>query len=567
MHDTANRARIQRALNSRLAGLEGDPNLARHIIAENERSPRMKKKLSLGLVLAVILILLSLTALAVSNWPLLKQYFTTVRSMSATGELARWSSADKLKFLTAMRDAHLVKEDGRLTAAFDETLPIEQRAMAAESIIAERYGPDYFDNFTVEEAELPTAERTKEEQDAYQQWDEAYIASWNAPGATPVPFDKTTTYRDAVGYLTEVGNFPLELIRAADIHSTFSEETGYWTVTVSIDKALYESHKTANEKSLFDSPDYAFEENGKLFIRFTVDKSGTQHQIEMKPKEPTALSLGDALPIAEQALVERAGVTKDRLHTLVHEFSLGESGQYDTQAGRFRPCFTFIYRDQQGDALYFASIDANTGKVLSAFDSVQSEKLRVRYMEQIKEIKALLDQAGVGSSLINRQGVYHWRWTVEERAAWSAVARPIVQKYRQEHPEFETFLREMTEGKQSIHDWDPLINLTEHLYGIPDEQAIPMEKAYAIAFEKAIAMGANAQYIEDKDHHNIFYDITDAARPLWKVDVNMLFGDSDTTHPLKPTDWWGYMISIDAHTGSIVDAFPYNVSTPMRKRM
>ena len=52
------RKRITDALNRSLSGLKADPLLARRVIAEAKGERKMKKKLSGGLVLAVLLALL-----------------------------------------------------------------------------------------------------------------------------------------------------------------------------------------------------------------------------------------------------------------------------------------------------------------------------------------------------------------------------------------------------------------------------------------------------------------------------------------------------------------------------
>lgn len=65
MDKRKNRNQIQNALNATLSGLPDDPWLAQRVIANGKRKKRMKKKYSVGLVLAIVLVLtLATTALA-----------------------------------------------------------------------------------------------------------------------------------------------------------------------------------------------------------------------------------------------------------------------------------------------------------------------------------------------------------------------------------------------------------------------------------------------------------------------------------------------------------------------
>ena len=63
MRDDELRARLCKAVDQQLSGLEGDPWLARRIIqSEKGDSPVMKKKLSVSLILVIVTMLLTLSA-------------------------------------------------------------------------------------------------------------------------------------------------------------------------------------------------------------------------------------------------------------------------------------------------------------------------------------------------------------------------------------------------------------------------------------------------------------------------------------------------------------------------
>lgn len=67
MNEQENKKRLQQAINARLSGLQGDPYLARRLLQQEQRKedPPMKKKLSIGLVLAIVTVL-ALTTVAIA---------------------------------------------------------------------------------------------------------------------------------------------------------------------------------------------------------------------------------------------------------------------------------------------------------------------------------------------------------------------------------------------------------------------------------------------------------------------------------------------------------------------
>lgn len=62
MHEQAERRIIQSAINHALSGLTGDPLLERRILASEKEQPKMKKRLSLGLILVAAALLVTMTA-------------------------------------------------------------------------------------------------------------------------------------------------------------------------------------------------------------------------------------------------------------------------------------------------------------------------------------------------------------------------------------------------------------------------------------------------------------------------------------------------------------------------
>ncbi len=563
-----NENEVRRALDAGLSPIALSPLDEKKLLLNMKGEKTMIKKKFVPILVFVLVLFLSLTALAVSNWESVRDYLDTVRGMDAAGELARWSDEDKLKLLSAMIDADLVAQDERLKIATDETKPLAERAAQADAIISERYGAKYFDRYTVEEIELPLVELGETEKQAFEAWNEESLMSLYNPDAVVESIDETRLYYETAKLLTASGRFPAELIREVKVSGEYKEDERRWVVTVSIDEALY-NEKTAGAARIsdFDSEHYSFKQDGMLCFRYFLDEGG--YFLGKDDLSYTGLrerlTLDEALPLAEEALLMRFNLESiDELRKLQFESFYGDSSVYDTEGGRFRTACCYLYRDDEGNGVYLADIDALTGEVLSVTDYAAEDAMREKEKAWIGEIRELLKAAGVSDDLLNTKKQYIWEWSIEEKAAWSAVARPIVLKFISDHPEYKKYLFDPDPTNGRSKDWNNLISLTQFAYGVPGDQVISQEEAFKIAYDKSLDMGANKRYLDDSRHITYFYDVTDPARPVWKVRIGVTYGAMDLDHPYVSTMPFGYFTVIDAHTGEVVTAFPWEVGTDMK---
>lgn len=99
----------------------------------------VKRKLSVGLIAAIVLMLATLaTALAVT---LSKAYFEDVAKLqSKSGYYEDWSLSEKLYFLNLMIDYDVVTRDDELAAILDGSMTDADRERALDSFVAEKYG-------------------------------------------------------------------------------------------------------------------------------------------------------------------------------------------------------------------------------------------------------------------------------------------------------------------------------------------------------------------------------------------------------------------------------------------
>ena len=562
MRDQRDKRFVQESIDSGLSALRGDPRLAQRIMRQERTEGITMKKLPVGLIFAVILLLLTVTALALTNWDALAKYFEKTRSMATSGELDRYSEEDQLKLLSAMAEAGLVEmDDPRLAAAQDEALPLQERAQAANGIISDRYGPDYFSFLDIEKIELSRNPISAEEQAAYEAWSEENKA--RAALQTREPINETRTYRDVAGLLTETGMFPRDLIRDVKVQSEYDEAEKRWTVIASVDKEAYVQalrRQAADDGNAFSF--YGYTEGDTWNIRFYLDEYGEYLGIYNAddPEQRASLSLEDAYPLALAAAQARLHVSKTELEKMALQQLYADSRVYDRKNGRFRAACEYWWFDEQ-QPVYLVEIDAENGQVLSAFNFIETEQMREKERAWTQELIHEIEEAGANASLYNRNEVFFWNWTVEEKAAWSQIAYPAAQRYYAGHPDFCRYLKDVEAGKYLINDWPTICTATQYLYGEPDDQSISQERAFEIAREYALSQGVRKSDIDENRLHAFYYDVTDPQRPLWKVHVFLLFGDGDHAHQGDGTDPWGIFVAMDAHTGEILRTVIRDVNT------
>ena len=562
--------KVRRSMDHALSGLACDPFLTDRVLKRAEKSKGeepVMKKLSGGLIFAIVLIvLLATAALAVTNWEQLKAYFETVRVMDTAGELARWSEEDKIKLLKAMAEAGIVSEqDTRLQTALDEALPLSERGAAADAVITQRYGASYFDSYTVEQLEFPEKERTQEEQAAYGQWSQEYWTQWSDQEKQPLT--ESRIYRATMNNLTEIGDFPRELLRDVQVSSAWDEAERIYTVTASIDQKTYLAAKRGPDQlTLFDTQSAGFEDGDSRCFQFWLDEYGAFLGIydASAPENRAELTLEEARVIAEKALAVRLNVEADTLQGMTLRSNYGEGNEYILEEGRFRAICFFAW-EQEGNARYIVEIDGKTGRVIRAFDWLESGAMQERENAWMAEIQGLLRGAGVSDTLYNGRNEYFWGWTLEEKAAWSRAARPIVQRYLAEHGEFAQYLEDVMANRYAQNGWPNLISLTQYAYGVVDDASISREQAFETARGAALERGAKQAYVDDSTGHVFYFDVTDPNRPLWKVLISTLFRADDTEHPYDAMAPWGYFVVMDAHMGEILRITERTVNTGIRE--
>ena len=112
MDERVFREQLHHAAETRLAGLQADPWLTRRVLAQAKEERPAKKKLSVGLLLAALLVLAAVTALALG----LTQYFSRFAALEHTyGAYDQWPGSAKIQLVRLMQESG-VELDAALTA-------------------------------------------------------------------------------------------------------------------------------------------------------------------------------------------------------------------------------------------------------------------------------------------------------------------------------------------------------------------------------------------------------------------------------------------------------------------
>jgi hypothetical protein len=97
----------------------------------------MKKKLSVGLVFAIVLMMVAVTALAVTA---IRAWTDKVADMHLDGAFITWGIDEKTQFIDTMNEAGLDMDEGLYEIMSNPDLDEETRIQAANQIIDDRYG-------------------------------------------------------------------------------------------------------------------------------------------------------------------------------------------------------------------------------------------------------------------------------------------------------------------------------------------------------------------------------------------------------------------------------------------
>ena len=491
--------RVQDALDTALAGLRDDPYLAQKVLAEAKGGPKVKKKISAALVLAIVLILATVTALAVG----LTHYFSGFAALENTyGEYEQWPDSARVELVQVMMESGVLSTDYA-----DEWA--KAQSQAEKETAAERILQDYFealtyvDTYNVMTRELgPIEQWSDEERALYISLLEQYGRLTDSWPVYQVPGNGDLSRAQAVQQARdailskfsiseeELDALTVDAIFAQEAHNLYGApaDEPFWIVEFGYGYAYRVYMTRAGEMLGIMGPQTEFIRWERGILDGATEAVPGVHDAAREV----------AVQNARSALTEIMNLSEDEVQALDAAAKFVYSDLYCL--GGKEPVWIVSW-SQKGQVLWNVLLgydgsymDAEpAGKV---FDHIRREdtSLYDLWDEYRREL-------GMDESFFNANGDYYYDWTLEEKASFYEMWSPIAEAYKAEHPYFDG------EGS-SIWEW------TRNVSGLPDEKAITQDAAIEIAL-KAISEKFGRQL--SADDMCVFYYVTHPEKPEWRV--------------------------------------------------
>ena len=512
--------KVQKALNQDAAFIQPNLYLAQRVLnavnAENIGKGRIvvKKKLSFGFVLLVLMLLSTVTAVAIG----LMNYFGSFAALENTyGEYEKWPDSAKVQLVHHMAESGLPL-DLNLVEDMESATNEKEAAGIAGTIIDEYFGGDMkLDTYNVMLHELGTFDHWSVEDKAYytsllveygkykKDWtmyllpEEGSISESNVIRiASEVLIDKFDALLDhssiSVSYAQNEEMYGEAPVWIVSIGSTRYEEYTYTVILDSAGNVL--TYNAPNETS------YSFDTD-------VVGESRLAAPGEWDISEEEAIRVG------LEALADIGGY-EDHLQ----EISVKAYFVYNNRfCGGNEPVWLLhfimnnesVYKMVLGyDGTYFASVPAD------------------------QEFEGVWRESGIGADLIDLD---FRNMNVEEKAAFSEKWNPIVNEYMSSHPYYANYNGLMYQA-------------TRQVYGIPGEGDMTQDEATQIAKAEIMRLGASSTTLMNR-RILYTYDITDPMNPVWKLLIYHVAFDKMPNDPID-TDYISYQVVIDGNTGTIL---------------
>ena len=142
--------------------------------------------------------------------------------------------------------------------------------------------------------------------------------------------------------------------------------------------------------------------------------------------------------------------------------------------------------------------------------------------------------------------------SVEERAAFCAAYKPIVDAFLLEHPDIALYFEQTKSGYADLYN-ETIYDITRQTYGIPSTETILEAEALSIAKSAYLCSGlpgVSEDMIKSRCLVCSLYIVTDPVAPVWKIEIfsSQLTGEWDANDHRN-----GYRVVINAQTGDIFE--------------
>lgn len=347
---------LQKALESSITSCQPSEYWKNHMVRQIMKGEEMSKrtKLSTGIILVAVLMLLSAVALAVGI--LVNDYYAKVAEMDASGALGRWNLEDKITFVRTMQECGFEIDPELYQTAMNENVPESQREEAANRIVDATYGAlirqqqGYYisepeDSFGVAPdpvivfqeryfaEHLEKIDDTPEGRKALLAYTDAlgyylrdiynpfYIQEHEGQGEMP---EKTEITEDTAveylrGYMTEVLGWDPEAVNSMTPNVQWDEQYRLWVVSGEVSAASMDK-VTDRRKGIEPTLEGILVEKTETGYRATllVDEKGNQSFQTLDKEEFVTMHRNDMTPVVKFESPEAMSIVKQAIHEKYH---------------------------------------------------------------------------------------------------------------------------------------------------------------------------------------------------------------------------------------------------------
>lgn len=495
--------KVQKALNQDAAFIQPNPYLAQRVLnAANAECYGnggivVKKKLSIGFVAALILMLSTVTALAIG----LANYFGGFAALEDTyGEYEQWPSSAKVELVKLMSDSGVLSEHE--ASLWGRTNESDRQEVADEVLAMHFEGMTYIDTYNAMTRELGPIEMWSDENRALytsilQQYGK-YGMDWPI---YVVPSETDVTREEAIGIARKsvLAMFTLEeaQLNEMSVDAIFSIDP-YNTVGAPSDEPFWEIN-------------FGYGLAYRIYMTRTGEMLGVSGPMtEYYPwnceidEGARAANVSSDCVSTDIAITEARSALGEIINVPYTNLDIMEvTAKYiycDLYCNGEEPVWLITWSDH-GEVKWNvllgfdgSYIDAEPAGKL--FDCVN------RQYETLADIwRKRCSELGMTEHFMNSKGEYYYAWSLEEKAAFSTVWVPIVNEYALNHPYFEG-------AGSGVWEW------TRNVNGMPDSKAITQDDAVGIAL---MAIKERLGDELNADDVNVFYIVTNPEQPEWRI--------------------------------------------------
>ncbi|MBQ7866381.1 MAG: hypothetical protein IJ350_08440 [Clostridia bacterium] len=530
---------IRVAIDEALSGLDARPTLQYRVMQEIRGEKKVKKKLSFGLVLALILTMLTVAAVAAAA---LNSYFTGFAQLEQKyGDYDTWPENAKVELVNLMAQSELNIDDAQVEKM--NQLSGQEQLQLAESIIKDYYGSTYMSTSLIMEHELGQSMYWSYEMKAlhdtllkeygyfkYGDWDECVL-----PEEGDIPLDKALEI--ALQVMQEKFGLSEEYFAQRKLDACFVKTTDlpepHWRLD------WWEGGYCGVEISRTGEPlTWTAPYSG---ITYTAD---TDLMAGARPATPLPTDMQED----EAIRTSRAGLTEIGFYD--------EEGNVvsleEEQVASYTAKAQFFFHDDinNGGApvwmVTFYDGDQIAARVLHTYDGRYMDTAfgQQEFARTSMRDTSFYDTYDIANKFPELSNGFYFL-SAEERGRLAAAIAPWAEEYAASHPYWETSREEFYYITQKYH------------YGVPAEDALPQSKALELAQQEAIRLGALPETINARSAE-FSYEIGDPDKPLWRI----LLGRVDRQDAGITLDEWSennncepFVVHLDAYTGQVVKSF------------